>query len=106
MEKVDWRYEVRDPHTHTKVVVTVDEAGKIVTLWSNSEGSLEKDGRPLVRTHDPQDNALQVLGLPLGAKSPWMVHEGSATASVDGGPAVYSVSVWDEAFRKSTLNKP
>lgn len=105
VEKVDWRYQVSDPKSQAAVTITVDDSGKVVTVWSNSGGSLEKDGRPLLRTQESEDVALRALALPAGAKMPWLIHEGPMTVLVDGGPAVYSISLWDEAFRQSTLTE-
>ena len=103
VEKVDWRYQVRDPKSQAAVTITVDETDKVVTVWSNSSGSLEKTGRSVLRTLESEEAALKALGLPAGTKAPWLVHEGSMTVVVDGGPAVYSISLWDETFRQSSL---
>ena len=106
VERDDWRYQVKDPRSSASVWITVDDEGKVVEVWTNSEGCLEKDGRPLLRTHEPEEFTLQALGLPAGTKAPWLVHDGLTTVRVDGGPAVYSISLLDEAYRQSTLTKP
>lgn len=60
----------------------------------------------MLRTQEPETTALKALGLSPGSKTPWLLQAGMTTVMADGGPAVYSVSLWDESYRQSTLTRP